>query len=245
MSLVVLSIVSHNQMELVNKLLADVKKAYLTKYKIIVRSNIDENVMIDCHGLEVMHVKNESPKGFGCNHNMNFNLIMGDYFVILNPDIRFDDVDIFNKLIKYSSENDDRVIISPTIQNSNGKLEDNGRYFPTPFKIIRKILFRDKTVVPLRAGSASTKVDWVGGMFMFTHSRNYQILGGFDERYFLYYEDVDLCYRAANSSINREIFHNASVIHEARRSSHRDIRYLKWHISSLIRFWIKYFGRKE
>ena len=230
-------------MELVNNLLADLKKAHLANYKIIVRSNIDEDVMINCSGLKVLHVKNDIPKGFGSNHNMNFNLISGDYFVILNPDIRIDDVDVFTKLIDHSTENHDRVIVSPTIYNSDGKVEDNGRYFPTPFKIIRKILFRDKTVVPLRAGSASIKVDWVGGMFMVTHSKNYQILAGFDEGYFLYYEDVDLCNRAAKCRIDREILHNASAVHEAHRRSHRDMRYLKWHIASMLRFWIKYYGR--
>lgn len=230
-------------MELVNKLLADLKKTNLANYKIIVRSNIDEDVMINYGELEVMHVKNDIPKGFGSNHNMNFNLICGDYFVILNPDIRIDDVDVFTKLINHSSDNDDRVIVSPTIYNSNGKLEDNGRYFPTPLKILWKILFWDKTVMPRRAGSTSTKVDWVGGMFMVTHSKNYQILAGFDEEYFLYYEDVDLCNRAAKCSIDREILHNVSVVHEARRRSHRDLRYLKWHIASIVRFWIKYYGR--
>jgi len=76
----------------------------------------------------------------------------------------------------------------------------------------------------------------VAGMFMLIPTKIFQRIGGFDERYFLYYEDVDLCARLRVSGHVVRFCPNARVVHEARRQSHRSLRYLRWHITSMLRF---------
>jgi len=61
-------------------------------------------------------------------------------------------------------------------------------------------------------------------------------LGGFDERYFLYYEDVDLCARIRDRGLEVAVCAGASVIHAARRESRRNPHYAAWHLRSAVRF---------
>ena len=63
-------------------------------------------------------------------------------------------------------------------------------------------------------------------------------LGGFDERYFLYYEDVDLCGRLRLRGHEVVLNPKAQVIHHAQRSSHGNLRYMAWHLRSMARFFL-------
>ena len=81
--------------------------------------------------------------------------------------------------------------------------------------------------------------DWVAGMFMVLRSETFRAAGGFDEGYFLYYEDVDLCWRLQRSGLRAALLPTVRAIHDARRSSHRKLRYLLWHGKSMLRFFAK------
>jgi GT2 family glycosyltransferase len=80
--------------------------------------------------------------------------------------------------------------------------------------------------------------DWVGGMCMVFPVAVFKQLGGFDQRYFLYYEDVDLCGRLKLSGYHAVVCPQATVIHHAHRSSHRQLKYLRWHLASMLRFFL-------
>jgi len=66
----------------------------------------------------------------------------------------------------------------------------------------------------------------------------FSLLQGFDERYFLYYEDVDICARLNLAGFPVAVLPECTVVHHAQRSSHRSLRYLRWHISSMMRFFM-------
>jgi GT2 family glycosyltransferase len=78
--------------------------------------------------------------------------------------------------------------------------------------------------------------DWVAGFFMLFRSGVFERLGGFDERYFLYYEDVELCSRARLAGSKIVWMPGVKVVHDARRHSHRDAKFLYWHLRSIARF---------
>ena len=80
-------------------------------------------------------------------------------------------------------------------------------------------------------------------MFLLFESKKYTNLNGFDESFHLYYEDVDICLRAWKYGFKVLLCKDNEVIHDARRSSHSDLVYMKWHLTSLLRFFIKHFGR--
>lgn len=80
-------------------------------------------------------------------------------------------------------------------------------------------------------------------MFMLFRSQDFERLGGFDERYFLYYEDVDICVRAGQQGMRVVACPKVSVVHDARRDSRRSFKHLRWHLASMVRFFWRHWGR--
>jgi len=79
-------------------------------------------------------------------------------------------------------------------------------------------------------------VDWLAGLFLLFPFRLFTAINGFDERYFMYCEDVDICARFRLAGYGVFWDPRISVIHQAQRHSHRRLNHLKWHLVSLVRF---------
>jgi GT2 family glycosyltransferase len=87
-----------------------------------------------------------------------------------------------------------------------------------------------------RVDKGPLEVEWVAGMFIGFRSDAYARIGGFDERYFLYYEDVDICRRLRSHGCKVVYDTTVSVIHEARRASRRNPRLMRIHAASALRY---------
>ena len=232
------SIVSHLQAGMVRDLLGDLDRlCHACPMEVILTLNVPEPLDFDVSGFHfpVVLQQNASPKGFGVNHNQAFRLASGDFFCVLNPDIRFS-VDPFPALMDCLADHSIGVA-APLVVNAEGAVEDSARRFPTPFKIMCKALGACKGIdYPLT--NQLLLPDWVGGMFLLFRRAVYQQLGGFDQRYFLYYEDVDLCARLRLSGLKVVLTPTAQVVHHARRTSRRKFKYLAWHVQSMLRFFL-------
>ena len=78
--------------------------------------------------------------------------------------------------------------------------------------------------------------DWVAGMFMLFPADAYRLVNGFDERYFMYLEDVDIC-RRLNKNGLRVLYSDAvEIVHDGQFASRKNLRHFFWHVSSLLRF---------
>lgn len=125
--------------------------------------------------------------------------------------------------------------VAPLIVSPEGNLEDSARRFPTLSSLARK-LFRSAVVPDYNPTGDSFSPDWVAGMFVVFRRDAFASAGGFDEAYFLYYEDVDLCARLRKLGWDIVVTTSARAVHDARRESHRNIKYLNWHLRSMGRF---------
>jgi len=236
------SIVSHRQGALVEQLLEDLAKLSRREIEVILISNVPEALPFEHRAfpfpLRVVH--NGSPKGFAANHNAAFALAAGEFFCVLNPDIRLS-ADPFPALI---GELEDRSVgvAAPLVLNETGAMEDSARSFPTPWEIFLKALGR----APSNSAESGRdrSPDWIGGMFMLFRSSTFADIGGFDAAYRLYYEDVDLCARLRLEGYDVRLVSKASVTHLARRSSHRNVRYAAWHLRSMLRFFASRSARR-
>lgn len=231
-----LSVVSHGQMDLIALLMQDIQTyCQGLSIELILTLNTDEGMPIDeaVYFYPVKIVKNSTPKGFGANHNQAFKRAMGDYFCILNPDIRMDSnpFETLTNALKSMRAG----VVAPLVLGPSGHMEDSARFFPTPGKILDKVMGRPSGSDYL-VGDKCISVDWVGGMFMLYSSSVFQALNGFDERYFLYYEDVDICARMNLKDLPVVLCPGTRVVHHAQRSSHRNMKYLRWHLTSMLRF---------
>jgi len=241
-SILTISIISHQQIYLVKNLLNDLEHISNSIIKVILTLNSPETLAfeISSFSFPIHIISNTHPKGFGANHNQAFKCCDTPYFCVLNPDIRLRE-DPFKRLLAELEEHS-AGLIAPKVINSLGSIEDSVRTFPTPLSILKKLLFK-KFSADYVTDKIIVNPDWVGGMFMLFRSDAFRQIGGFDERYFLYYEDVDICRTLHQTSKNIIYTPNTAVIHEARRSSHKSIRYLLLHLSSMLRFFIKWLVR--
>jgi N-acetylglucosaminyl-diphospho-decaprenol L-rhamnosyltransferase len=238
-SQITISVVSHEQATLVGELLSDLHAHCEAVSKVVLTINIEEQLPFDATRFKfpVVVIRNTVAQGFATNHNAAFNLAQTEYFCVLNPDVRLA-LDPFLPLLDQLRDSSIGVV-APLVLDPLGKVEYSARKFPTPFSILKKMLSgsdgRDYEI-----GTIPVFPDWVGGMFLLFRSASFSAVGGFDERYFLYYEDVDICWRMRQHGLRASLVPTASVTHDARRRSHRDPRYLLWHLTSMLRF----FGRR-
>lgn len=224
------SVVSHGQMPLLNALIADLILYAAPQLKrLIVTLNVPEpgDVCGDGAPFEVIVRRNEQPLGFGANHNRAFGHCETEWFAVLNPDLRLSD-DALGRLLAAREPGDG--LIAPVILNADGTPADSARRLPTPLSLARRRLRR-----PPHAPDAD--FEWLAGMCLVLSSEAFRSLGGFDERYFMYCEDIDLSLKMRLAGWRLHRVAGARVVHDARRDSHRSAMHLKWHVTSLVRFW--------
>ena len=228
------SIVSHNQFFLVNGILDDLESITDVEFRVILTSNTveDHNINLD-RSYPIKYICNLKVLGFGANHNQAFKHSIADYFIILNPDIRFKNI-CFLSLISNFTSNLSVGIVAPAVFSSNGKLEDSCRNFPTFSSLLKKLFRLDNQ---LKLPTAPTSVDWVGGMFMIFERDVFRKINGFDsKRFFMYYEDVDICRKI--NDLGLKVLYNPtfSIVHDAQRTSRKSFKHFIWHITSMFRY---------
>ena len=231
------SIVSHGHGTLVSALLADLERMARDDIEVILTRNVlEEGEGERRFDVPVREVVNCRPRGFGANHNTAFSLSHGEIFVVLNPDVRLRD-DPCDALIAALAERS--AVVAPAIVDESGAPENSARRFPSVTDIARKALavYAGLPVAPDERPATSTSPDWVAGMFMAFPRALYERLNGFDERYFMYYEDVDICARARRGGATVELLREIRVEHDARRDSRRRASFLRRHVASALRYY--------
>jgi GT2 family glycosyltransferase len=205
--------------------------------KIIVTLNIPEELALS-ESERIVVLRNEVPQGFGANHNAAFRQCTSDFFCVLNPDIEFLDNPFSHLLTEL--EGAGAAVVAPLVVTSDGKIEDSVRRFPTVTSLLAKYRGIADGRYRIEPGQANIEPDWVAGMFMLFRSGDFAALGGFDEAFFLYYEDVDICARVWKRGGKVLFSPSQRVIHDAQRASHRSWRFRRWHLQSLIRYLLRY-----
>ena len=228
--MICLSIVSHGQREVALSLLQDlVRLRPPAVTQIVYTANIDEAAPppLELDPTVVDLVRNAEPKGFGANHNAAFGLCREPFFCVLNPDLRFTE-DPFPSLLAAFDEAPKLGLVAPRITDLDGAVQNTARTLYTPLEMVRQ---------KLRPENAGARADWLAGMFLLVRSDAYRSIGGFDEGYFLYIEDVDFCSRLALAGWALRQVEEATVIHDARKQSHRSLKYTRWHLAGMLRYW--------
>jgi hypothetical protein len=204
--------------------------------KIIITVNITEEIVYPPDE-RIITINNLVPRGFGENHNSAFKFVAEPWFVVINPDVTLLE-NPFKELIRVAQETG-AALISPKALTPAFEMEDNWRYFPTIISLFLKFLGHADGRYPVVHNSNSAfPVDWVSGLCMLFSSGSFRSLNGFDPKYYMYYEDVDICWRIWRGDMKVMACPSVAVVHDARRESRRSLRYMRWHAQSMIRFLI-------
>lgn len=235
---ITVSIASHGNNRLVNLLLADMAAHCSRPLTIIVTENVPDPtaVVIPPSPHRLRLTSNAQPKGYGANQNAAFGRCDSPYFCVSNPDIRLDE-DPFPSLLECLAQG--AAAVGPLVRSPAGSVEDSARRFPTVTSLLHKLVVRARTP-DYRWDGGPIPVDWVAGMFMLFNARAFRDIGGFDEAYFLYYEDVDVCRRLWRSGSKVVYDPRVGIVHDAGRRSHRSLRFARHHAASMARYF--FFG---
>lgn len=191
-----------------------------------------------------LKVKN---KGFGAGHNFAINknqlLEKYDYHLVLNPDISFKK-DMINKILEYMENNNDVGVIMPRILNSDQSLQTARRLLPSPLDIILKkfsLKLSRYTNYEMLNIEPKKPVEIIAlcGCFLFFRTTALKSVGLFDEKYFMYFEDYDLC-RRISEKFKTIYYPFCEVIHKGNSEHRRNIKLFFLSIRSTIIYFNKW-----
>jgi hypothetical protein len=238
-----ISIVSHGHGELIKKLgtLQELGKLF----QIIVTDNVGEAGFEHyCKTNNFHYLKNNIKKGFGENNNQNFsyavnelNMNPDDCFLVLNPDVIVSSDSLIkakNKMIMQNSR-----LATINLVKEKGVYDANVRNFPVVSDFFESYLYRkNKTIIDKSKILDSCYVDWASGSFLLFKSSLYQEIKGFDEKFFMYCEDLDICKRAFSLTKEKVLYiADVEAFHIAAHNNRKIFsKHFYWHVKSVLRY---------
>lgn len=187
--------------------------------------------------------------GYGAGHNIAINRTLAggeDYHLVMNSDVIFDPADL-GRMIEYMDANPDVGALHPRVVGADGSEQYTARLLPTPFDLILRrfvpsFMFRqsrDRYLLKHLDHDMAHDVPYMQGSFMLLRTDTLRKVGGFDERYFMYSEDIDLSRRLAR--VSRVVYWPGAVVkHFFRRASYKSVRMLWVHVVNTVRYFNKW-----
>lgn len=247
--MVTASIVTYNNMSTIDKTLQTLFE--FTKdinFKLYVVDNLSTDGTPDfiCSNypqVEVIRLKENV--GFGAGHNVAFDKIDSKYHFVINPDIVLIENSI-GIMADYLDENPDIGLLSPRICFPDGKDQILGKKVPH-LKYIFASRFRGDEPGPLLKEyamldcdmSKPVEIENATGCFMGFRTDILKKVGGFDKRYFMYFEDADIT-REVGKVSKVVYFPGTTVTHVWNRDSKKNIKLLLIHIHSMLKYYAKW-----
>lgn len=200
----------------------------------------------------VTYIHKPENLGFGKAHNLAFELCgtRSDYHLILNPDIYFGP-EVIPALKVYLDERLDVGVVMPKVLFPDGRTQHLCKLLPTPFDLLMRRFLPVSVLSRFFEGrmrqyemrqtgyDREMRVPCLSGCFMFARSSVYREIGGFDERYFLYMEDVDLS-RRIGAQYRTMYYPAVHVFHAYGKGSYGNSRMRNLHIRSAIVYFSKW-----
>ena len=198
---------------------------------------------------KIEYIFNDNNGGYGWGHNRILTQInkKSKYHLILNPDISFGK-GVLEALFEYMELHKDVGQIMPMVKYPNGEIQYLCKRLPKikdlllrRFCPIKNIVEKSNYYYEMRDTGYNKimEVSLLSGCFMFLRTNILIEVNGFDERFFMYFEDYDLCRRIGK--ISKLIFYpKVEIIHNHRKSSYKNKKMLFEHIKSGIKYFIKW-----
>ena len=198
---------------------------------------------------KIQYIKHENT-GYGSGHNVAFDLVYrinpNGFHIVLNPDICITP-DAIEKLSSFLTDNPDIGCCMPIVLNFDGTDQNLYKYLPTPFELLFKRFlpkFISKHIikrlfVELTGRKRILSVPWLSGCFMFLRVEAIQSVHGFDERFFMYAEDIDFS-RRIRQKYDTVLYPFVTIVHAHKAASYHSFRMLYIHICSIIKYFNKW-----
>lgn len=203
------------------------------------------------HEYAFKHIKNPRNLGYGSAHNVAMRMILdtSEFHFVLNTDIHFGPNE-FEKMLSFMQQNPDVGQLMPKVLNEDGSLQYLCKLLPSPADLflrrfapsaVRSLFRRRMERYELRFTGYDRlmNVPYLSGCFMLFRVSALRKVGLFDERFFLYPEDIDIT-RRMHAEFRTVFFPGASIVHAHARTSYKNAKYLWRHTRNLVRYFNKW-----
>lgn len=200
---------------------------------------------------QIEYLFNGKNIGFGAAHNIAIKRIMeqSKYHIILNPDVEFDP-NILSTLFDYMEMEKRTGLLMPKVLYPTGEIQHLCKFLPSPTDLfmrrflpgpLKSLISKQLEKYELRHKDYNTIMDVpnLSGCFMFIRTEVFRTVGLFDEQYFMYLEDTDLC-RRINQQFRTVYFPKEHIIHRYSKASYKNLKLLIYHIHSSILYFNKW-----
>jgi N-acetylglucosaminyl-diphospho-decaprenol L-rhamnosyltransferase len=170
---------------------------------------------------EAVVVEQEN-KGFGAGNNAGMRAASGRWYLLLNSDAWLRP-GALERLIEFAEAHPDAAVVGPRLLNPDGTLQRSVRGFPSPWRIATEYLFLRKLAPRSRALNAfyaggfehdtAREAEFLMGSCLLVRPEAVEAVGGFDERYFMFSEETDWCYRFRQAGWKVWFFPGAEAVH--------------------------------
>ncbi|MCT4702587.1 glycosyltransferase family 2 protein [Enterobacteriaceae bacterium H20N1] len=241
-----ISVISHGHAALIKEL--NVLSKLAISNTVIIKCNKESDVVAlegYCKKNNIHLITDNYGLGFGANNNLVFNycrknlgLKAEDYFIVMNPDLEIDTYEL-KKLNCYVLENASKLSTINLYKNEEKTVSDDAiRKYPKMGDFFLSLVLKknrskyNKTLI-----EKPTEVDWAAGSFLMFQADHYQQLGGFDEKYFMYCEDIDICYRSSLLKHKPIYYPDVTAVHYAKHANRSFLsKHFFWHLKSALLF---------
>ena len=201
---------------------------------------------------DVVLIESEKNLGFAKGYNGTARRASGRYLLILNPDTLVRSGS-FKRLIDFLDSHEDAAAVGPRLLNSDGTIQYSCRRFPKPMAavlrntVIGRILPRNRSTRDYLMADwdhdTAGEVDWVSGAAVCIRPKAWAEVGGFDEGFFMYAEDMDWCLRARKAGWKIYYCPDAVIVHRIGSSSdQRPVQMVIQFHRSMARFYAKHYA---
>lgn len=225
------------------------------EYEVIVVDNASTDGTAEAVKRSFPHLRliaNSENRGFATANNQGIKESQGEYVLLLNPDTIVRPKSL-NILIKFMDENKDVGVCGPKLLNENGTTQPSTRRFPT-FRaaLHRHTIFRSIGIFRKQyrrwlmkdfSHDEQTDVDQLMGACLLVRKSVLEEVGVLDEDFFMYYEEVDLCFRIKRAGYRVVFVPEAAIVHLGGRSATQvPVRKRIAAMTSLLKFFKKHYG---
>jgi GT2 family glycosyltransferase/lipopolysaccharide/colanic/teichoic acid biosynthesis glycosyltransferase len=253
-------IVNYNVKEYLAQLLLSLERALQTiSHEIIIVDNhsIDGSVQfLKDKNFKVRIIENDENLGFGRANNQALKICKGKYVVLINPDTVVQE-NTFSRMIDFFDNTPDASVATCKIIDPAGNFSVDCRHsIPTPSVALWKVLGLSKLFPKSRIfgqynmtylnSDQTYSIPAISGSFMMMKKEVLDQVGLFDEQFFMYCEDIDLCHRITQAGFKIYYFPETQIIHYKGESTKKDnLDYVKTFNKSLYQFFQKYYAPKS
>jgi GT2 family glycosyltransferase len=194
-------------------------------------------------------IRSEANLGFGKANNLAIRMAAGEFVLLLNPDTLVPE-DIFRECLNWMKKDHQTGAIGVRMLDGSGSfLPESKRSFPSPLvsfwkmtgmsSVFRRSAFFNRYALGHLEENGHHSVDVLSGAFMFCRKTPLITLGGFDERFFMYGEDIDLSYRLKQAGWKNDYLGSLSIVHFKGESTQREgLKYI-WHFYEAMHLFVK------